>query len=321
MGSRGESSNQTWITNGSTASGANGFSDSGAVYIYEKVGSLWQQTAYIKPSNANSGYQFGSSVSLSGTQLAVGSPFESSNQVGITNGSTASSDTSMQGEGAVYIFEKAGLTWQQTAYIKDSCPAMEFGTYFGFSVSLSGNHLVVGDPGEGTNSPGTYTGAGAPCSMYANYGGAYVFLKLGGNWVESGRLKAPYLGAGDAFGLSVAIHGNRMVVGAMDEDGNSTTIINGTSAVNNDNSPASGAAYVFSRFQSNYIQEAYLKPSNSDPGDNFGYSVDVYGNYVLVGAPKERAKHFSVINGGSASNNNSYVDAGAAYLFECVDGQ
>ena len=107
VGTYQEDSNQTTITNGTTASADNSISSSGAVYVYKRTGTNWAQEAYIKAVNndgAVTSDSFGTSVSLSSDTLAVGVYQEDSNQTTITNGTTASADNTNTGSGAVYIY-------------------------------------------------------------------------------------------------------------------------------------------------------------------------------------------------------------------------
>ncbi len=86
------------------------------------------------------------------------------------------------------------------------------------------------------------------------------------------------------FGCSVAVSGDTVVVGAYYEDSNATGV-NGNQA---DNSATdSGAAYVFVRNGTTWSQQAYLKASNTGAGDQFGCSVAVSGDTVVVGASWE----------------------------------
>jgi len=124
--------------------------------------------------------------------------------------------------------------------------------------------------------------------------------------------KASNTGPGDVFGYSVAISGNTLVVGAPGEDSPST----GVDGSQGDAIPGNGgAAYVFVRIGSTWVQQAYLKPSNTGSsiyGDNFGNSVAISGDTVIVGAPDEDSAATG-INGNQTSN--SAQDAGAAYVF------
>jgi hypothetical protein len=111
------------------------------------------------------------------------------------------------------------------------------------------------------------------------------------------------------FGWSVAIAGDTMVIGAPFEN-SSATGVNGNQA--NNSAADSGAAYVFVRNGTNWSQQAYLKASNTGAGDNFGWSVAVSGETIVVGAYKEDSNATGV-NG--SQTNNSFADSGAAYVF------
>ena len=106
VGVRLEDSNQTTITNGTSASSDDSNANSGAVYVYKRTGTSWAQEAYIKAANNDASDFFGSSVSISGDTLAVGAYREDSNQTTITNGTSASSDNSSSDSGAVYVYDQ-----------------------------------------------------------------------------------------------------------------------------------------------------------------------------------------------------------------------
>lgn len=126
---------------------------------------------------------------------------------------------------------------------------------------------------------------------------------------QQAYLKASNTGAGDEFASAVALCGDTLVVGAPLED-SSATGINGNQGSNS--ATDSGAAYVFVRKGTNWVQQAYLKPSNTEAGDGFGYSVAVFGDTVVVGAQYESSSATGV-NG--AQSDNKAADAGAAYVF------
>ena len=114
---------------------------------------------------------------------------------------------------------------------------------------------------------------------------------------------------GDRFGHSVAVHGDTLVVGA-DREHSVSTGVNGDQ--NSNGFPFAGAAYVFRRSGTTWVQEAYLKASNANSGDRFGTSVGVFGDTVVIGAPGETS-NTTVINGDQ--NINITTGAGAAYVF------
>ena len=104
VGAPAESSNQTTITNGSTASNDDSSSKSGAVYVYKRTGTSWAQDAYVKAANNDADDYFSWGLALDNGTLAVSAHGEDSNQTTITNGSTASSNNSSSKSGAVYVY-------------------------------------------------------------------------------------------------------------------------------------------------------------------------------------------------------------------------
>jgi hypothetical protein len=140
-------------------------------------------------------------------------------------------------------------------------------------------------------------------------GAAYVFIRNGTTWSQQAYLKASNTGGDDEFGSAVAISGDTVVVGAQGED-SSAIGVNGNQA--NNSASFAGAAYVFSRSGTTWSQQAYLKASNTDLGDLFGYAVAISGDTAVVGALFE-ASSATGVNGNQANNSASH--AGAAYVF------
>jgi len=126
---------------------------------------------------------------------------------------------------------------------------------------------------------------------------------------QQAYLKASNTGQSDQFAHAVAVSGDTVVVGAQYENSNATGV-NGNHSTNS--APDSGAAYVFVRSGSTWVQQAYLKASNTGAGDRFGYAVAVSDDTVVVGAVLEASDATGV--NGNQSNNNA-IDSGAAYVF------
>nr|WP_315493197.1 FG-GAP repeat protein [uncultured Rhodoferax sp.] len=309
-----EDSNQTTITNGSSASTNNSASLAGAAYVFVRNGSSWTQQAYLKAPNAEASDFFGSSVAISGDTIVVGATSEASNQTTITNGSTASADNLASRAGAAYVFVRSGSSWSQQAYLK--APNAEADDHFGTSVAISGDTIVVGANLEDSNQTTITNGSSASVNnSVSNAGAAYVFVRSGSSWSQQAYLKASNAEANDRFGNSVAISGDTIVVGAHYEDSNQTTITNGSTASADNSASAAGAAYVFVRSGSSWSQQAYLKAPNVGTGDQFGESVAISGDTIVVGANGEASNQTTSTNGSTASADNSASDAGAAYVF------
>jgi hypothetical protein len=266
------------------------------------VPSLLAQEVYLKASNTKAGYQFGAAIAISGDTLVVGAPGESSNATGV-NGDA--SNTSAPVSGAVYVFVRNGGVWSQQAYLKASNTGT--GDSFGYSVALSGDTLVVGAPYEDSSAAGI-NGNAADNGAFDS-GAAYVFVRGAGGWSQEAYLKASNTGSGDRFGYSVSVSGDTVAVGADGED----SAVTGVDGSENDNSAeGAGAAYVFFRSSGSWVQQAYLKASNTGEADAFGWSVGVSGATVIVGAPNEDSASGGINGDGS---NNSAESSGAAYVF------
>jgi len=260
------------------------------VTVTRESASEFAQQAYIKASNTGDGDQFGYSIALSGDTLAVGAWLEDND------------DDSLANSGAVYVFIRNGTVWSQQAYIKASNAGDN--DRFGNSVALSGDTLAVGAYREQSNATGIN---GDESDNSLNEAGAvYVFTRSGVTWLQQAYIKPSNTGDGDRFGWSVALSGDTLAVGATGEDSD------GSSQGNNGLSNA-GAAYVFTRSGTAWSQQAYIKAFNPDSNDSFGYSVALYGDTLAVGADQEASKGTGV-NGGE-ENDNSLINAGAAYVF------
>ncbi len=280
-------------------------SESGATYPLT-IDPIAQQT-YLKASNTNSRDEFGTAVAISGDVVAVGAYREDSNATGV-NGDQL--DNSMASAGAVYVFERIGGTWSQTAYLKSSNTAS--GQAFGDSVSVSGTTVVVGCVGDSSDADGVNGNHNDSSAPYS--GAAYVFERIGGAWTQQAYIKSSNSDTGDGFGGAVAISGDFLVVGALGESSHAT----GIDGDQTDNSLTySGAAYLFERSGANWSQLAYLKASNTDAWDKFGGAVAISGTRFLVGAEDEGSSATG-INGDQ--NNNNRPESGAVYAFAIHSG-
>ena len=298
----------------SSASGVNGDQsndpsdptrfDAGAAYVFvrDELGG-WSQQAYLKASNTDLDDRFGAAVAISGDTIVVGARGEDSNATGV-NGDE--SDNSSSGAGAAYVFVRNGTTWAQQAYLKAS--NTDSLDSFGAGVAISDDTIVVTAPAEDSLATGVNGDQGNGASItQPQTGAAYVFVRDElGTWTQQAYLKASNTDLRDGFGGSVAISGDTIVVGTRSED-------SGDASNELDNSEASaGAAYVFVRNAATWSQQAYLKASDPEENDQFGASVSISGDTIVVGAANEDSNAIG-INGDES--DNSLMDSGAAYVF------
>jgi len=215
----------------------------------------------VTANDAAAGDWFGYAVAISRNTIIVGAPFD---------------DDAGAWSGGAYIFERTAAgsgSWEQVKKLVASDAAA--GDEFGFSVTTSGNTVVVGAPDDGDSG--------------ASSGAAYVFERdVGGsnNWGQVKKITASDAATGDRFGYAVAISSNTIIVGARLDD---------------DAGESSGGAYIFEREaggSNNWGQVKKLAASDATEGDEFGFSVTIERDTIVVGAP---------FRSGSA---------GSAYVFE-----
>lgn len=228
----------------------------GAVFVFDRSGSTWTQTATITPSQPNVqdvGDLFGYAVALSGNQLVVGAPWDN-------NVETAG--TKLAYAGAVYVYNLSGGAW-----VQDGSKVVVSGNTgrneFGASVSIGTDYIVVGAPHNET-----FKGNGN--------GKAYVLRKPAANWTVSQTLESSNKKAGDMFGTSVKTDGTRIAVGAIFATGRA-------------GQTSSGAAYIFENTGS-WVQTALIGASDVANGDRFGSSIALAGDDLLIGSHWDDSK-------------------------------
>ncbi len=310
VGAPNEDSNASGIDGSQTD---NSMSSAGAVYVFRKNAGVWVQQAYLKASNPDTNDQFGNAVAVSGdgSVIAVGAWNEASTATGV-NGDQFNNN--LTNAGAVYVFERTGQTWAQTAYVKAHNTVADgaSGDRFGETVAIStdGRTMAVGAESEDSANGGV--NADDSDNSAAAAGAAWVFVKTGATWAQQAYLKAFNAGVDDRFGISLAMDssGDVLLVGAQREASSAHTV-NGNGADNS--APQTGAAYVFRRNAGAWSQEAYLKSFNGDASDRFGCSVAVSadGTAVVVGALFEDGSARTV----NGIDDNGALYAGAAYIF------
>lgn len=177
--------------------------------------------------------------------------------------------------GAAYVYRRQGEQWVEEQKLTADDPNS---FYFGYSVGVSGNVIVVGDP---------WYRAGAN----TNVGAAFVFRYNGTSWVKEAKLMASDGAANDWFGAA-RIDGNYIVVGALYDDDASPSNTNCDS----------GSAYVFEYGAGTWTQVAKLTALDAACGDRFGQAVAISGTKVLVGA------YYATVS--------SATQRGAAYIYQ-----
>jgi hypothetical protein len=213
----------------------------GSAYVFVRQGTVWVQQAKLTASDGAMHDLFGASISISGDTIVVGS---------FGNGGPL-----VKRLGCAYVFVRQGTTWVEEAKLTAS-DATEY-DWFGGSVSMSGDTVVIGAHGDGGPEA-------------TDRGSAYVFVRQGGTWVQQDKLTASDGAAYDKFGSSVSISGEIVVIGAWADDGSAGS--------------DQGAAYVFVRQGITWVEQAKLTASDASAGDHFGNCVSVDGDTMVVAA-------------------------------------
>ena len=290
--------------------GANTHGGIGAAYVFLQTAGTWAEDAKLTPADGAAADAFGDAVALDGNTAIVGAP---------------SGPGAMPDAGAAYVFVDSGGGWMPQQKLFD--PAGVNTQEFGYSAALSGNTALIGarnDPTSGASagagfvfvrSAGVWTlqqqllamdaatgdQLGSSADVDADTailgaigdddggngaGAAYVFTRTAGVWTEQMKLVASDPAANNAFGWSVAVDGDTAIVGAPFVAGG-------------------GAAYVFVRSAGVWTQQEKLTADDRAAGDQFGMTVALDSDTVVIGAPGDD-------DGGSA--------AGSAYVFVRTGG-
>lgn len=218
--------------------------DAGATYVFVGHGDSWTQQAKVTVATGPAVQKLlPRIVALQGDTLVIGSDGDDSER-GVA-------------AGAVYVLGRTGTTWTQRARLTASDSTRD--DNFGETVSIDGHVLVVGMPHDDFRVNGEDN---------VDAGSAYVFQGSGPNWTQQAKLAPAGRNSFDVFGLSVAVSGDRVVVGAAYDDRRAKD---------------DGSASLYQRLNGTWIR---LEENASGDGDRFyGRAVAVDGDLALVGAP------------------------------------
>lgn len=268
---------------------------SGAAYVFERSGASWSQTARLLGDTVEAG--FARSVAISGDYAVIGAPYappptfvgpglayvyrRDAQGMWLRDTTLSASDAlsyiefgysvAIDGDvivvgafkgvagpvigGAAYVFRRSGSTWVEEAKLVALDPA--YHDYFGTSVSVSGDTVIVGAKGDDEK------GAGA--------GAAYFFERDAlGAWQQVKKVMPSSLTAGDEFGYAVSIDMPRAIAGAWLGNGTSET---------------AGSAFRYGRVAAGWGFSLKLIAEDGAYGDGFGASVSTSGDCAIVGAP------------------------------------
>lgn len=238
---------------------ANG-NNAGAVYIFKRSAGAWQQQAKLMASDGDAEDAFGQNIAIYGDTMVIGAPHD---------------DDRGDGSGSVYVFIRHGESWEQQAKLTASDGST--GDLFGISVAVTRDTILIG--------------ADLNDERAIDAGAAYVFVRIGEQWVQQAKLTAMDGAETDIFGVRVALSGDTALISARRDD----DIDMGVDA---------GSVYVFTRSGTSWHQQAKLVAPDGSEDDRFGRDVALDGDTALIGAMHQDER-----------GDNS----GAAYLFKRAD--
>ena len=215
-------------------------SQAGAAYVYVLNGGTWTQQAVLLANDGAVADKFGYSVAISENTIVVGA---------------YNDDSPLSNAGSAYIFVRSGTTWtfQQKLTAGDAAADDQFGV----AVAVAGPTISVG--ANFSDQPSN-----------SDAGAVYRFTQSGTVWTQVQKL-IPVGGVilGDHFGESLAVSGNKLVVGSPGADIPFT---------------AAGSVYVFVESGGVYLQQDKISIPSGANGDSFGNSVAIEGNTLIGGA-------------------------------------
>jgi hypothetical protein len=257
---------------------------------------------------------FGAAVAVDGDVMLLGAEYDDDNGTD---------------SGSVWVYRYLKGSWKPEQKLKPS--DAQKGDNFGRAVTVRGNVAVIGahwDDDKGSNA-----------------GSVYIFGFDGTEWVQQQKLVAPDGAPDDRFGATLALYGNRLLVGAwLDDDKgfNSGSVysyhFNGSMWVldqkltasdghagaffaryigltrnvavigawhDNEKGVNAGAAYIFRYNGNEWVETQKLLPADLGPGDEFGWAAAMYGDVAIVGA---------------YGDDEAATDAGATYVFRDLNG-
>jgi len=232
--------------------------DVGAAYVFIRSGKDWVQQAKLSALDGAAQDTFGGKVALWGDTVIVGAMRDDDEVKGKDSGSA-------------YVFTRSTKSWHQQARLIATDTTA--GDSFGYGIAIQGDLAVISAPFDDDKGEDS--------------GSVYVFKRTGNVWQQQAKLTAEDGTNGDLFGISVAISGDTIIVGA---------------DLNGEKGFKAGAAYVFTRVDDTWTEQAKLTADDGAAGDIFGVRVALDGDIALISARRD-------------DDDIMGVDAGSAYIF------
>ncbi|HTU59063.1 MAG TPA: hypothetical protein VMF89_11530, partial [Polyangiales bacterium] len=261
---------------------------SGRVYVYPRDGDGFGEPTTFKANEPIESGLFGMALAVEGDTMVVGAP--QYNYV-----------RSWIGAGRAFVFQANNGQWTQAQEL-EAPASLEDGATFGWCVDLAGNAIAVGAP----RARGADEGQGP--------GEAFVYERAapsgsGTTWTLKQSLRAPVPRASDWFGWQMELTASLLLLSAPGDASSSLGLMGDPKL---DGAPNSGAIYMYGRNNDQWVETGFIKSSNSNTPDYFGWAIAMQGDTIVSAATGE-ASDATGVQGNQASN--ALQGAGAAYIF------
>ena len=278
--------------------------NSGSVYFFEKIDDSWVERGKVQPSDAASFMEFGYSLQILDNVAVIGAPYSgpqvsgnayvfnlednwiekqiltpSDNHGNMHFGTAVAfnenfilvgakeEQNSGATNGAAYVFSQSEDGWVESQKLESTDPDTR---YMGTSVAIGVDVAVVG------------------AQHFWNAGHAFIYKRIGNDWLEQTRVFPIDGEKGDAFGSAVAIGDEYVFVGAQNHH------------------EYRGAVYVYKNIDGLWTQTSKIMASDSEPDDLFGKTILVSDSLLLIGASRA---------------NRPNTNTGAVYIFRYVEDE
>lgn len=256
-----------WLVIGTSATDSSGHGlNSGVARVYHREGMSWSLQATLIPDDLMPQDKFGDAVSIDGNTIVVGAPTQ---------------DLHGDNSGAAYVYRFNGTDWVQTQKLLPT--PFTTNQAFGGAIAVDGSDLLIGAFGDNANGNAS--------------GVVYAYTNPDPNtfeWTLSGTIRPDDNDTADFFGVAIDIDQGRAAIGAFENE-----------RPGQGNSILPGSVYLYERDANGWTQTDNLYPPDNH-GAGFGFSVDLNGSQMIVGAPNSSVPIPGVL----------LAEAGAVYIYQ-----
>jgi hypothetical protein len=157
---------------------------------------------------------------------------------------------------------------------------------FGAAVDVLDDIVIASSPYNPVEVSSTHSGE------------VHIFKRGASDYQPVALLEAERPSVGDYFGSHLVMSPTQLLIG---------------SSVDANSNAGAGAAYLYTRNGTEFVQAGYLTAKHGDPQDKFGYLVGLSDSFAVVSAPYEDSSSHGI---GEGETDNRAMDSGAVYVFQ-----